>query len=88
MQKQSTNEVMTQQLALLESKIFDVCPIQDVINDNHRVYTDFMCSEAAEDPFLRQTVTVSHKAVMKLLACVQTKTDPYETVMLQITFES
>lgn len=88
MSNQSTNEVNAEQLALLESKIFDVCPIQDVIDDNHRVYTNFMCSEAAEDLFLRQTVTVSHKAVMKLLACVQTKTDPYETVMLQITFES
>lgn len=88
MQKQSTNVVEASQLALLESRIFDVCPIQDVIDDNHRVYTNFMCSEAAEDPFLRQAVTVSHKAVMKLLACVQTKIDPYETVMLQITFES
>lgn len=87
MSKQSTNLVEASQLALLESKIFDVCPIQDVINDNQRVYMDFMCSEAAEDSFLRQTVTVSHQLNMKLLACIQSKADPYEAVTLQITFE-
>lgn len=85
MSNQSNNVVEATQLALLEEKIFNVHPIQEVINANHRMYTDFMCAE--EDSFTRQVATVSHQLNMKLLACIKNKKDPFDEIVLEISFE-
>ena len=86
MQKQSTNVVEASQLALLESRIFDQCPLADVIEYVDKMHDNYICSDAADDSFERNVATVCKKPLMKLLACLQSKADPYETVMLQITY--
>jgi hypothetical protein len=85
MHNQSNNVVEATQLALLEEKIFNVHPIQEVINANHRMYTDFMCTE--EDPFTRQVFTVGYELNAKLLVSIQSKIDPDQELVLQITYQ-
>jgi len=87
MHKQSTTEVMATQLELLESKIFGIHSIQDVIKDQQRIYTDFMCSDSAEDTATRNNVTVSHQTTMKLLGCIQMHVDPDGEVSINFTIE-
>lgn len=83
MQNKSNNAIEATQIALLEEMIFGMCPIQDVINDQEELYTNFMCSDAAEDTMVRNHKTATHKTVMKLLACIQTKGD----FVLQLSFD-
>lgn len=87
MHNQSTNVVEASQLALLEKKIFWIAPIQEVINDQHEMYTSFMCTDAAEDTTVRNHVTVTHKTVMKLLGCIQAGVDPSGEVTVSFTME-
>jgi hypothetical protein len=87
MQKQSTNVVEASQLALLESKIFNDCLVQDVMKDQHEMYTSFMCSDAAEDTTVRNHKTVSNQRVMNLLGAILTGGFVEKDVFLQITIE-
>jgi hypothetical protein len=87
MQSQSTNAVEATQLALLEKKIFWACPVQEVIDDYHEMYTSFMCSDAAENTMVRNHKTATHYTVMRLLTCIQNKQDPNDTLLLTITIE-
>ena len=87
MTEQSTNVVEASQLALLEKKIFWVAPIQEVIQDHIEMYTQFMCSEAAEDTTTRNHKTVTHQTVMKLLGCIKMGIDPDGEISIEMTFE-
>ena len=87
MSKESTNEVNVTELALLESKIFNYHTIQDTMDDNHKMYTQFMCSEAADDAWQRQTATISYQNTMKLLGCIKMRVDPDGAFLLEITVE-
>ena len=85
MHKESTNVVEANQLALLEKKIFWACPIQEVINDQQEMYTNFMCSNAAEDTMQRNHKTATHLTMMKLLGCIQLQLDPDNEVSIRYT---
>ena len=87
MTKENNNVVEASQLALLEKKIFWVAPIQECIDDHIEMYTNFMCSDAAEDTTVRNHITVTHKTVMKLLGCIQMAIDPDGEVSIEMTFE-
>lgn len=87
MSNQSTNVVEATQLALLEKKIFWACPIQDVINDQHEMYTNFMCSDAAENTMVRNHKTATHQTVMKLLGSIQAHIDPNNEIVISYTVE-
>ncbi len=87
MSKENTQEVNTTELALLESKIFNYHTIQDTMDDNHKMYTQFMCSEAADDAWQRQTATVSYQNTMKLLGCIKMRIDPDGEIAIEMTFE-
>ncbi len=87
MSEQSTQEVNATELALLESKIFNSHTIQDTMDDNHKMYTQFMCSEAADDAWQRQTATISYQSTMKLLGCIKMKVDPEGEISIEMTFE-
>jgi len=87
MSNQSTQEVNATELALLESKIFNYHTIQDTMDDNHKMYTQFMCSEAADDAWQRQTATISFQNTMKLLGCIKSRIDPERQLLIEMTFE-
>lgn len=87
MLKENNNEVNAKELALLESKIFNYHTIQETMDDNRKMYTQFMCSEAADDAWQRQTATISYQHTMKLLGCIKMKVDPEGEISIEMTFE-
>lgn len=87
MSNQSTNEVMTQQLALLKSKIFDQCPVEDVIEYVDKMHDNYICSDSADDCFERNVATVCKKPLIKLLRCVQACIDPEGNITVSFTMD-